>query len=52
MSNSIMVIMFSLQWLRLGVNLSNMPLSVSALGFHVGLGGEWSFIALNSGHGC
>ncbi len=29
-----------LQWLRLGINISNFPMSLSAVGFHVGLGGE------------
>ena len=27
-------------WLRVGVNVSNFPASLSALGFHLGLGGE------------
>jgi hypothetical protein len=30
------------QWVRLGVNISNFPISLSAIGFHLGLGGEYS----------
>ena len=27
-------------WLRLGANMANFPLSLSAVGFHAGLGGK------------
>lgn len=30
-----------LQWAKLGVNLSNFPVSLSAIVFHVGLAGKW-----------
>ena len=33
---------FPLQWFRIGVNISNFPGSISAVGFHLGLGGEFS----------
>ena len=33
------VLIMLVLWLRLGVNISNFPFSLYALGFHVGLGG-------------
>lgn len=32
------VLIMLLMWLNIGVNISNFPLSISALGFHIGLG--------------
>ena len=29
-----------LQWMKIGVNVSNFPLSLSAIGFHVGVAGK------------
>lgn len=29
-----------LMWLKLGINVSNFPMSLSALGFHIGLTGD------------
>ena len=28
------------QWAKIGVNISNFPMSISAIGFHAGLGGK------------
>lgn len=34
-------------WAKLGVNISNFPLSISAITFHLGLGGKFRFFIAN-----
>lgn len=38
------VILLFILWAKLGINISNFPLSLSAIGFHVGLGGNFFYI--------
>jgi len=35
------VLLLLILWARLGVNISNFPLSLSAITFHLGLGGKY-----------
>jgi len=37
------VLLLLILWARLGVNISNFPLSLSAITFHLGLGGKYQF---------
>ena len=32
--------LFVFQWFKIGANVSNFPLGISALGFHICLGGK------------
>lgn len=34
-------------WLRIGINFSNFPVSLYALGFHLGLGGIFLFLFIH-----
>lgn len=38
------VLLLLILWARLAVNISNFPLSLSAVTFHLGLGGKYQFV--------